>query len=132
MFQNLKPIVLEDHEIQKANTVAKENNVSYELASLVLFGNKKLIPKIFTIDEIPKALKHKYPRIFFTCGSQRGREQGEGSEPTARQRACGLVTPLRVNGELATWGGRAIGGMRCSVSDGGAMSCLVAMSCSPP
>ncbi len=74
MFQNIKPVAQEDSEIQKANALAKENNLSYELSSLILFANKKLIPRIFTMEDVSKELRHKYPRILFTSPTKNFRE----------------------------------------------------------
>ncbi|MEK6920348.1 MAG: hypothetical protein AABX82_00580, partial [Nanoarchaeota archaeon] len=74
MFQNLRPIALEDTEVQKANTLAKDYKISYDVASLILFANKKLIPRVFTLEEVSGALRHKYPRILFTSPLRNYRE----------------------------------------------------------
>ncbi len=74
MFQNLRPIVLEDAEIQKANTVAKEYKVSYDIASLIIFANRRLIPRLFTLEEIPQDLRHRYSHILFTSPFRNYRE----------------------------------------------------------
>ncbi|PIN80015.1 hypothetical protein COV16_01575 [Candidatus Woesearchaeota archaeon CG10_big_fil_rev_8_21_14_0_10_34_8] len=66
LIQNLKPIELDDIERTKAKTIASKEKVSYELATLILFASRRLIPRVFTMEELSKQIKHHYPRIWFT------------------------------------------------------------------
>ncbi len=66
MFQNLKPIHLEGEEVGKANELVREGKISYSLATMILYANKKLIPRVFTLEKVPDKIRHKYPRVYFT------------------------------------------------------------------
>lgn len=66
MYENIKPIEIGEENQKKVRELIEKEKISYELASLTVFANKKLIPRIFTQEEITKELRHKYPRILFT------------------------------------------------------------------
>ncbi len=74
MFENVKPITQEEYDVIKATELAQKEKISYELASLIIFANRKIIPRIFTQQEISKELRHKYPRILFTSPLRNFRE----------------------------------------------------------
>ncbi len=66
VLQNLKPITIEDRERAKAQDLAAKTKIPYDLATMVLFAKQKLIPRIFTMEEVSKELCHEYSRIWFT------------------------------------------------------------------
>ncbi len=73
-FQNLKPILLEESDIAKANHLAVETKMPYQLATAVVFAEQCLIPKVFTFEEISPEIRHRYPRILFTSPLRNYRE----------------------------------------------------------
>lgn len=75
MFQNLKPIPLEEDDVTKANDLVREKKISYALATMIIHANKKLIPRIFTLEQVPDEIRHKYPRIYFTSPLRDYREE---------------------------------------------------------
>ncbi len=75
MFQNLKPIHLEEDEVIKANQLVREGKISYALATMILYANKRLIPRVFTFEKVPDEVRHKYPRVYFTSPLRDYREE---------------------------------------------------------
>ncbi|MFA6887952.1 MAG: hypothetical protein WC254_00465, partial [Candidatus Woesearchaeota archaeon] len=65
-FQNIKPILLEESGIAKANHLAAEEKMSYQLATAIVFAQQCLIPKVWTFEEVSVEMRHMYPRILFT------------------------------------------------------------------
>ncbi|MBI5073280.1 hypothetical protein HZA99_05680, partial [Candidatus Woesearchaeota archaeon] len=74
MFENIKPVEIDEETQKKVAEIARKEKISYELASLIVFASKKLIPRIFTQEEVSKELRHKYPRILFTSPLRNFRE----------------------------------------------------------
>ncbi|MBI5003230.1 right-handed parallel beta-helix repeat-containing protein [Candidatus Woesearchaeota archaeon] len=75
MFQNLKPIHLEEDEVAKANQLVHEGKISYSLATMILYANKKMIPRVFTLEKVSDEIRHKYPRVYFTSPLRDYREE---------------------------------------------------------
>jgi len=74
VFQNLRPIKLEDADIAKANQIAAAKKITYQLATAVVFAQHCLLPRIFTYEELSSELRHHYPRIHFTSPARNYRE----------------------------------------------------------
>ncbi len=75
MLPNVRPIKLEEQHIEKAKEFAAKHNISYELASLIVFARTRLIPRVFTMEEISPELRHHYPRIWFTSPMHNYKEE---------------------------------------------------------
>ncbi len=66
VFENVKPIRLEEYDIAKANHLAVEKKISYQLATAIIFAQHCLIPRVFTCESVSPEIRHQYPRIYFT------------------------------------------------------------------